>query len=136
MLSSLFSGASGLQNHVVRMDVIGNNIANINTTGFKRSRTTFQEALIQTLRGAGRPSAITGGTNPIQRGLGMTVASIDNIFTQGGLETSGQITDLAIQGAGFFILSDGNQDFYSRAGSFGFDANSDMVNTANGLYVQ
>ncbi len=136
MLSSLFSGASGLRNHVVRMDVIGNNIANVNSVGFKRSRTLFQESLIQTLRGAGRPSAITGGTNPIQRGLGMSVASIDNIFTQGGLETSGQITDLALQGSGFFVLSDGRQNFFTRAGSFGFDGNSDMVSTANGLYVQ
>jgi flagellar hook protein FlgE len=118
------------------MDVIGNNIANINSVGFKRSRALFQESLIQTLRGAGRPSTITGGTNPIQRGLGMTVASIDNLFTQGGLETSGQITDLAIQGNGFFVLSNGKQNFYTRAGSFGFDANSDMVSTANGLYAQ
>ena len=136
MLSSLFSGASGLRNHIVRMDVIGNNIANINTVGFKRSRTTFQEALIQTLRGAGRPSAVTGGTNPLQRGLGMNVAAVDNLFTQGGLETSGQITDLAIQGNGFFVLSDNSQNFFTRAGTFGFDANADMVSTANGLYVQ
>lgn len=136
MISSLFSGASGLRNHVVRMDVIGNNIANVNSVGYKRSRTLFQESLIQTLKGAGRPSAVSGGTNPLQRGLGMSVASIDNIFTQGGLETSGQITDLAIQGNGFFVLSDGRQNFYSRAGSFGFDGNSDMVSTANGLYVQ
>ncbi|MCK4656971.1 MAG: flagellar hook-basal body complex protein [candidate division Zixibacteria bacterium] len=136
MLSSLFSGAAGLRNHVVRMDVIGNNIANINSVGFKRSRTTFQEALIQTLRGAGRPSTISGGTNPVQRGLGMSVASIDNIFSQGGLETTGQITDLAIQGNGFFVLSDGKQRFYTRVGTFGFDANSDMVNSANGMWVQ
>ncbi len=136
MLSSLFSGAAGLRNHVVRMDVIGNNIANINSVGFKRSRTTFQEALIQTLRGAGRPSSISGGTNPVQRGLGMSVASIDNIFSQGGLETTGQITDLAIQGNGFFVLSDGKQRFYTRVGTFGFDANSDMVNSANGMWVQ
>lgn len=136
MISSLFSGASGLRNHVVRMDVIGNNIANVNSVGYKRSRTLFQESLIQTLRGAGRPSSVSGGTNPVQRGLGMSVASIDNIFTQGGLETSGQITDLAIQGTGFFVLSDGRQNFFSRAGSFGFDGNSDMVSTSNGLYVQ
>jgi len=136
MLGSLFAGASGLRNHTTRMDVIGNNIANINSIGFKKSRTLFQESLIETMRGAGRPSSITGGTNPIQRGLGMTVASIDNLFTQGGLETSGQITDLAIQGNGFFVLSDGRQNYYSRAGSFGYDGNSDLVSTANGLYVQ
>jgi len=137
MISSLFSGVSGLRNHQVRMDVLGNNIANINTIGFKSSRATFQEALIQNMRGAGRPSEITGGTNAVQLGLGMNVASIDNLFTQGGLETTGKITDLAIQGNGFFVLADGTGgEFYSRAGNFGFDANSYLVNQANGLYVQ
>jgi flagellar hook protein FlgE len=137
MISSLFSGVSGLSNHQVRMDVLGNNIANINTIGFKSSRATFQEALVQNMRGAGRPSEITGGTNAVQLGLGMNVASIDNLFTQGGLETTGKITDLAIQGNGFFVLADGTGgEFYSRAGNFGFDANSYLVNPANGLYVQ
>lgn len=137
MISSLFSGVSGLSNHQVRMDVLGNNIANINTIGFKSSRATFQEALIQNMRGAGRPSEITGGTNAVQLGLGMNVASIDNLFTQGGLETTGKITDLAIQGNGFFVLADGTGgEFYSRAGNFGFDANSYLVNPANGYYVQ
>ncbi len=136
MLASLFAGVAGLRNHQVRMNVIGNNISNINTIGFKSGRSIFQEALVQSLRGAGRPSAVSGGTNPVQLGLGMNVASIDNLFTQGGLELTGQITDLAIQGNGFFILSDGNQKFYSRAGAFGFDANSNLVNPSNGLYVQ
>lgn len=135
MLASLFAGTTGLRNHAVRMDVIGNNIANINSTGFKKSRATFQEFLVEDIRGAGRASAITGGTNPIQKGLGVTVASIDNIFSQGGLELTGQTTDLAIQGRGFFVLSDNNQNFFTRAGTFGFDGNSDMVSTANGLYV-
>lgn len=136
MLASLFAGVAGLRNHQVRMNVIGNNVSNINTIGFKSGRSIFQEALVQSLRGAGRPSAVSGGTNPVQLGLGMNVASIDNLFTQGGLELTGQITDLAIQGNGFFILSDGNQKFYTRAGAFGFDANSYLVNPSNGLYVQ
>ncbi len=136
MLASLFAGVAGLRNHQVRMNVIGNNISNINTVGFKSGRSIFQEALVQTLRGAGRPSAVSGGTNPVQLGLGMNVASIDNLFTQGGLELTGQITDMAIQGNGFFILSDGNSKFYTRAGAFGFDANSFLVNPASGLYVQ
>ncbi len=136
MLASLFAGVAGLRNHQVRMNVIGNNISNINTVGFKSGRSVFQEALVQTLRGAGRPSSVSGGSNPIQLGLGMNVASIDNLFTQGGLELTGQISDLAIQGNGFFILSDGNQKFYTRAGAFGFDANSYLVNPSNGLYVQ
>src|SRR5512140_738467 len=116
MMSSLFAGVSGLRNHQTEMDVIGDNIANVNTIGYKGSRVTFQEALVQTLKGAGRPSAISGGTNPLQIGLGMTVGSIDTLFQQGGLETTGQITDLAIQGSGFFVLSDGNGEFFSRNG--------------------
>ncbi|MFQ5453113.1 MAG: flagellar hook-basal body complex protein [Candidatus Zixiibacteriota bacterium] len=136
MMASLFSGVSGLKNHQVKMNVIGNNIANINTIGYKPSRVNFQEALVQTFKGAGRPSSISGGTNPVQLGLGMQVASIDNLFLQGGLETTGQITDLAIQGSGFFVLGDGNNNkFYSRAGAFGFDANSNLVDPATGLYV-
>ncbi len=136
MMASLFSGVSGLKNHQVRMNVIGNNIANINTIGYKASRVNFQEALVQTFKGAGRPSAVQGGTNPVQLGLGMQVGTIDNLFLQGGLETTGQITDLAIQGSGFFILGDakGNK-FYSRAGAFGFDANSNFVDPATGLFV-
>ena len=128
MMASLFAGVSGLKNHQVKMNVIGNNIANINTIGFKTSRVNFQEALVQTYKGAGRPSNISGGTNPVQLGLGMEVSSIDTLFQQGGLETTGQITDLAIQGSGFFVLgdNDGNR-FYTRAGAFGFDADSTLV---------
>ncbi len=136
MMASLYAGVSGLKNHQIRMNVIGNNIANINTIGYKTSRVNFQEALVQTFRGAGRPSATSGGTNPVQLGLGMQVASIDTLFQQGGLETTGQITDLAIQGSGFFVLGDtaGNR-FYTRAGAFGFDANSNLVDPATGMFV-
>lgn len=136
MMASLFAGVSGLRNHQVKMNVVGDNIANVNTIGFKMGRVTFQEALIQTLRGASRPTAASGGTNPLQLGLGMTLSTIDNIFIQGGLETTGQTTDLAIQGSGFFVLSDGQQDYYTRAGSFGFDSNSNLVNPNNGFIVQ
>lgn len=136
MMSSLYAGVSGLRNHQVKMNVIGNNIANVNTIGFKGGRVTFQETLVQTLKGAGRPSAISGGTNPVQMGLGMTVGAIDTLFQQGGLETTGQITDLAIQGSGFFVLSDGNGYFYTRAGAFGFDADSFFVDPGSGLKVQ
>lgn len=136
MMSALFAGVSGLRNHMVRMNLVGTNIANINTVGFKSGRVTFREALVQTIRGAGRPVGNQGGTNPVQLGLGMSVASVDNIFAQGGLETTGVLTDLAIQGAGFFILSDGIGEYYTRSGAFGLDANSNLVNTANGMYVQ
>jgi len=136
MMASLFAGVSGLQNHQIQMNVIGNNIANVNTIGFKAGRVTFREALVQTYKGAGRPSEISGGTNPVQLGLGMTVSTVDNLFQQGGLETTGQITDLAIQGSGFFVLSDNTGQYYTRAGSFGFDANSNLVDPATGLFVQ
>ena len=136
MMASLFAGVSGLRNHQVRMNVVGDNIANVNTIGYKVGRVTFQEALVQTFRGAGRPSSTSGGTNPLQLGLGMSLASIDNLFLQGGLETTGQITDLAIQGSGFFVLSDGQQQYYTRAGAFAFDSNSNMVNPANGYILQ
>lgn len=136
MMASLFAGVSGLKNHQVRMNVIGNNIANINTIGFKSSRVNFQEALVQTFKGAGRPTSINGGTNPVQLGLGMQVAAVDNLFQQGGLETTGQISDLAIQGSGFFILGDGNGNkLYTRAGAFGFDGDSNLVDPATGLFV-
>lgn len=136
MMSSLYAGVSGLRNHQTKMNVIGNNIANINTIGFKAGRVTFQESLVQTLKGAGRPSSISGGTNPVQMGLGITVSSVDTLFQQGGLETTGQITDLAIQGDGFFMLSDGKGLFYTRAGGFGFDADSYLVDPGTGMKVQ
>jgi flagellar hook protein FlgE len=136
MMSSLFAGVSGLRNHQVSMNVVGDNIANVNTIGFKVGRVTFQEALVQSIKGAGRPSGTIGGTNPQQLGLGMQVSTIDNLFQQGGLESTGQVTDLAIQGNAFFVLSDGNGEFYTRAGAFGFDADSYLVNPGTGMYVQ
>ncbi len=137
MMASLYAGVSGLKNHQLKMNVIGDNIANINTIGYKPGRVNFQEALVQTYKGAGRPNTVTGGTNSLQVGLGMQVSAIDNLFIQGGLETTGQITDLAIQGSGFFILGDNNGNrFYTRAGAFGFDGNSNLVDPATGLFVQ
>ncbi|MEW6050484.1 MAG: flagellar hook-basal body complex protein [Candidatus Zixiibacteriota bacterium] len=136
MMASLYAGVSGLKNHQVKMNVIGDNIANVNTIGYKPGRVNFQEALVQNYKGAGRPNAVTGGTNPLQLGLGMQVATIDNLFLQGGLETTGQITDLALQGSGFFILGDNNNNrFYTRNGAFGFDADSNLVDPATGLFV-
>ena len=109
MMRSLYSGVSGLQNHQVRMDVLGHNISNVNTYGFKKSRASFQDILSQTIAGAAAPTAQKGGVNPKQVGLGMSLASIDKIFTQGSLQTTGLNTDLAIQGDGFFILKRLNQ---------------------------
>ena len=136
MMNSLFAGVSGLRNHQIRMNVIGNNIANINTTGFKSSRVTFEEALAQTIRAPRGPDGMVGGINPMQSGLGVSVSSIDSIFTQGSLESTGQVTDLAIEGNGFFILSDGENRYYSRAGVSQFDSEGNLVNPNNGFIVQ
>lgn len=136
MMRSLYAGVSGLQNHQTRMDVIGNNISNVNTYGFKKGRATFQDMISQQINGAARPTEEVGGVNPKEVGLGMSVATIDTIFTQGNLQTTGNTTDLAIQGNGFFVLKNGDQTFYSRAGVFGTDSEGTLVNPANGLRVQ
>ncbi|WP_010260102.1 flagellar hook protein FlgE [Treponema primitia] len=136
MMRSLFSGVSGLQNHQTRMDVVGNNIANVNTTGFKRNRVNFQDMIYQQLQGAAKPTEDLGGVNPKEVGLGMSVASIDTIHTQGSLQTTGVGTDLAIQGTGFFVLKQGEKSFYTRAGAFGLDQEGLLVNPANGMRVQ
>ncbi|MDA3901634.1 MAG: flagellar hook protein FlgE [Spirochaetes bacterium] len=136
MMRSLFSGVSGLKNHQTRMDVIGNNISNVNTYGFKTSRVSFQDMLSQTISGAARPEEERGGVNPKQVGLGMTIASIDRIFTQGSLQVTGNQTDLAISGDGFFVLADGDKNYYTRAGTFSTDRDGTLVNPANGLKVQ
>lgn len=136
MMRSLYSGVSGLQNHQIRMDVIGNNISNINTVGFKKGRVTFQDMLSQTMSGSAKPTTELGGVNPKQIGLGMTVAAIDTIHTQGSMQTTGVMTDVAIQGNGFFVMKNGNKDFFTRAGAFGLDENGTLVNPANGMKVQ
>ncbi len=136
MMRSLYSGVSGMQNHQTRMDVLGNNIANVNTTGFKRGRVNFQDLLSQQMSGAAKPTDELGGVNPKEVGLGMNVASIDTIHTQGSLQTTGVQTDVAIQGNGFFVLKAGEKSFYTRAGTFGLDNQGTLVNPANGMRVQ
>ncbi len=135
MMRSLFSGVSGLSNHQVKMDVIGNNIANVNTMGFKSSRATFSEVFSQTLRGAGAPSDERGGTNAQQIGLGTGLSGTDTLHTQGSLQTTGNPTDLGIEGDGFFLLNQEDRLVYSRAGGFSTDADGYLVNAA-GLRVQ
>ena len=136
MMRSLYSGVSGLQNHQTRMDVIGNNISNVNTIGFKRGRVNFQDMISQQMQGAAKPTDELGGVNPKEVGLGMTVAAIDNIFNQGNLQSTGVSTDIAIQGNGFFILKSGEESFYTRAGAFSLDTDGTLVNPANGMRVQ
>ena len=137
MFKSLYSGVSGLGANLTNLDVIGNNIANSNTTGFKSGRVTFNEMLTQTIKSASRPvGGGLGGTNPQQIGLGTSVGSIDTNFAQGNFQTTGKKTDLAIQGPGFFVLSDGSSRVYTRAGIFGLDSENVLVNPSTGLRVQ
>jgi len=137
MLRSLFAGVTGLANHQLKLDVIGNNIANVNTVGYKSSSLTFREMLTQTIRGASRPSdGGPGGTNPQQIGLGSSVGSINTNFSQGNMKITGKMTDLAIEGEGFFVLNDGNTNYYSRDGAFTIDGNGSLVNPSNGFKVQ
>jgi flagellar hook protein FlgE len=130
------SAVSGLRNQQVAMDVIGNNIANVNTTGFKGGRVTFEEAMSQTLQGAARPIGGRGGLNPEQIGLGSNVGSIDTMMGQGVLQRTDQITDLAIQGNSYFVFSNGNGNFYGRNGALQIDANGTLVSSTNGFGLQ
>ena len=125
--NTLYCGLSGLDVNQVKLNVVGNNIANVNTTGFKRGRTEFQDMLSQTLSGAAKPTTEVGGVNPIQVGLGMMVKSIDTIHTQGALQSTGVMTDVALQGNGFFITQDGDKRFYTRNGAFGLDQDGRLV---------
>ena len=139
MMRSMFSGVSGLKSHQTRMDVIGNNIANVNTTGFKASRVTFADMISQNLSGASSPAedGSIGGTHPKQIGLGVGVASTDLLYTNGSVQSTGKNTDLAIsRGDGLFVVSRGAQKYYTRNGAFEFDAKGNLTMPGTGLYVQ
>lgn len=136
MMRSLFSGISGIKSHQTRMDVIGNNVSNINTIGFKSSRVTFSDMLSQTTYGASQPTNTTGGTNPRQIGLGEAVSSIDMLMTDGSAQATGKNTDVALSGAGFMVLKKGDNVFYTRDGAFEFDANGNYVLPGSGYHVQ
>lgn len=137
MLRSMFSGLSGLTTSQIGLDVVGNNVANVNTVGYKASRVTFQNVLSQNLTGATAPmEGSTGGSNGMQVGLGSKIGSIDTITTQGNLQTTGNFTDLAIEGNGYFVLSSNGVDDYSytRAGNLSFDSDGSLV-YSNGFRV-
>lgn len=138
MMRSMFSGVSGLRAHQTKMDVIGNNVANVNTLGFKSGRVTFQEVFNQTLRGAGAPDAALGrgGTNPMQIGLGTGVGAIDTMMTRGSSQRTDNPTDLSIEGEGFFIVKGSNADTFkfTRAGNFGLDKLGNLV-SGSGMNV-
>lgn len=134
MLQSMFSGASGLRAHQTEMDVIGNNIANINTTGYKSERVNFSAALSNTLRGAAAPTGSVGGTDPTQVGLGVSVGSISSLETQGSPQYTGRALDVAIQGDGMLVLNTGTQSVYSRDGALTVDADGTLVSSGNTGY--
>lgn len=132
MLRSLFSAISGMRSQQTKLDVVGNNIANVNTTGFKGSRVKFQDMLSQAVRSASAPMGGRAGVNPSQVGLGMTVGGIETLHTQGSLQATGRVTDFAIQGSGYFMVSDGARTYYTRDGGFAL-MNGNLVNATNGL---
>ena len=138
MMRSLYSGVSGLRNHQTRMDVIANNIANVNTTAFKSSRTIFQDVYSQTIRAASGSSTVLGGTNPSQVGLGVRLGTIDTLFTVGATQRTDNPTDQKLDGDGFFVIdTTGNEPGglrYTRAGNFYLD-NDGMLVTADGYFV-
>src|SRR4051794_8163019 len=135
MLRSMFAAVSGLRGHQTMMDVIGNNIANVNTVGYKSASAEFQDLLSQTLKGAGGPQNGLGGSNPAQVGIGTKIGSITTSFTQGALQQTGRTTDLAIQGDGFFVADNAGQRTYTRAGSLSFDVDGRLV-TPDGAKIQ
>lgn len=136
MGSALSAGVSGLKAHQTMLDVSGNNLANLNTVGFKGSSVTFAELLSQTVRRASGPSGTLGGVNPQQMGSGVGVASIRRDMSQGNIVSTGQDLDVAIDGAGYFVLNNGAQNVYTRIGSFAVDANNTLVDPATGYRVQ
>src|SRR3954451_24172063 len=138
MLRGMFSAISGLKVHQTMLDVTANDIANVNTIGFKSERTSFKDALSQMQRGASGPSTTLGGTNAAQIGLGVQLSGIDNLMGSGAIQSTGNSLDCAIQGDGFFRITDDPTGFgnilYTRGGNFSKDANGDLV-TDEGYYV-
>ncbi|MHC4572535.1 MAG: flagellar hook protein FlgE [Planctomycetota bacterium] len=136
MSFALSAAVTGLQAHQKMLDVAGNNLANMNTTAFKASKITFAELLSETIRKASAPSTTVGGTNPQQMGSGVGVSGISRDMSQGNIINTGQPLDLAMEGEGYFVLNDGQQNVFTRAGAFGVDAASVLVDPSTGFRVQ
>lgn len=132
MLQALLAGVASIKAQQTRMNVIGNNLANVNTTAYKGSRVTFQDMIAQTIRGASRPTTQLGGTNAIQYGLGVLVAGTDVNNEQGSLSATNRPTDIAIQGNGFFLTSNSDRISYTRDGACDLDADGSLVHRATG----
>ncbi|MCL1976139.1 MAG: flagellar hook-basal body complex protein [Firmicutes bacterium] len=135
MMRSLYSAVSGLRNHQTRMDVIANNIANVNTVGYKTSRVVFQDIFSQTSRNASSSTGIIGGTNPIQIGLGITLSAIDVIQTESAFARTDRPLDFMIEGEGLFIIQTPTETLYTRAGNFYIDDQNYLVNSS-GYFVK
>lgn len=136
MSFALSAGVTGLQAHQKMLDIAGNNLANINTTAFKAKSINFSELMTETIKKASQPTATTGGTNPQQMGGGVEISSISPNMAQGNIVNTGNPLDMAIEGEGYFVASDGQKDLYTRAGSFAVDANSYLVDPTNGYHIQ
>lgn len=135
MMTSLFSAVAGLSTHQTKMDVIGDNLANVNTIGFKGSRVSFATGFSQLMKPAEGPTDGRGGSNAIEVGLGTRINSIDRVFEQGNFENTGSRNDLAIQGDGFFVLGDGQRQYFSRAGNFQVDANGQLLASGGRMQI-
>ena len=136
MLDSIFIGITGVNSHQTRMNVISNNVANVNTTAYKGSRANFADVMSKLLLEGGPARSQIAATNPQQSGMGVEVSSIDTIHRQGTLQTTGTDTDLAIEGEGFFIVSNGSEDLYTRDGTFAFETNGKLYDPGTGFAVQ
>jgi flagellar hook protein FlgE len=130
------TAVTGVRAHQVMLDVTGNNIANVNTTGYKKDFTLFQDLLYQTTKGATGPGDGRGGVNPMQVGLGVKVGAIETIHSQGFVQYTGNKSDMMIEGEGYFIFREGNGRIYSRAGNFTLDAGNNLVHSGTGYMVQ
>ncbi|MDL5375874.1 flagellar basal body rod protein FlgG [Exiguobacterium mexicanum] len=135
MLRAMYSGISGLKNFQSKLDVVGNNIANVNTFGYKKGRVTFKDLVSQQVGSATAANGLSGGVNPKEVGLGGTMATVDNVYNQGAMQNSGRALDVGISGEGFFALDVNGQTQYTRAGNFYTDNAGDLVN-GDGAYVQ
>jgi flagellar hook protein FlgE len=133
MLRSMFSAISGLRAHQTKMDVVGNNIANVNTVGYKSQTTVFEDTLSQLLRNGSAPQNGTAGSNPAQVGLGVKLSGISTNWTQGSTQNTGRSTDFMISGDGFFMTKAGSENLYTRAGSFDFDGVGNLVTPDGGI---
>lgn len=135
-MTSFFTALSALQAHQEWIEVVGNNLANASTTGFKGSYATFSDQFSRTVRYGSAPGSGFGGTNPTQLGMGVRMANVGRTFEQGSITSTGRVFDMAIDGRGFFALTDGQRSLFTRVGTFGLDASGTLVDQRSGLRVQ